>query len=309
MNWNAWVQSQAREIERAGRWRSMRDLDGFSSTTLLMNGSEIISFASNDYLGLASHPEVIAAAHRALESWGCGTGSARLLAGSRPVHSTLERELAEWKMSEAALLFPSGYTTNLGVLTTLADGETLICSDELNHASIVDGCRLAKGRVEVYPHNDLAAVERLLARNARAVVVTDAVFSMDGDRAPVDELGALCRAHGALLVIDEAHAVLDPPTRHGGDVLRVGTLSKTLGSQGGFVAGPRSFIDLIVNRARPFIFTTASAPAAAAGALEALSILRSAEGQRLRTRLRAVVDRFAPGHPSPIVSILLGDEH
>src|SRR5207302_984553 len=186
------------------------------------------------------------------------------------------------------------------------------CNDELTHASIIDGCRLGRGEVAVYPHRDMAALDRLLstASASRGLVVTDTVFSMDGDVAPVDDLFELCARHGALLVVDEAHAVLGPELHVAPDValLRVGTLSKTLGSLGGFVAGDRPFIDLLVNRARPFIFTTALSPADTAAALAALGVLRSDEGEELRARLRRHVERVAPGHTSPIIPVVLGDE-
>ncbi len=193
----------------------------------------------------------------------------------------------------------------------------MILSDELNHASIVDGCRLARAQVAVYPHGD---VDELAARLRRAdadgiertLIVTDTVFSMDGDVAPLPEIVEAARAHRSLLVLDEAHAVLGPspgPEQFEGvDVLRVGTLSKTLGSLGGFVAGPQSFIDLLVNLARPFIFTTGSTPADTAAALAALAIVRSPEGDALRARLRAHIERVRPGHPSPIIPVVVGDE-
>ena len=184
-----------------------------------------------------------------------------------------------------------------------------IISDQLNHASIIDGCRLARGEVRIYRHGDIAQAAQLLRDADRAVVVTDSVFSMDGDLAPLAELARLCAARDALLVIDEAHAALGPePPRAGAPVLRVGTLSKMLGSVGGFVAGPGPLVDLIINRARSFIFTTAPAPAAAAAALAALRVLRSGEGDTLRARLAALTDRVRPGHPSPIIPVVLGDE-
>jgi 7-keto-8-aminopelargonate synthetase-like enzyme len=185
-----------------------------------------------------------------------------------------------------------------------------VCSDELNHASIIDGCRLGRAEVVVYPHRDLVALDRALEGAGRAIVVTDTVFSMDGDVVPVDGLLEVCARHHALLVVDEAHAVLGPdlPEQRDVTVLRVGTLSKTLGALGGFVAGPRKFVDLLVNRARPFIFTTALSPADTAAALAALRILRSEEGEQLRRVLRRHVQRVAPGHGSPIIPVVLGDE-
>jgi 7-keto-8-aminopelargonate synthetase-like enzyme len=226
------------------------------------------------------------------------------------VHDQLESALAAWKGEEAAVLFPTGFMANLGVLTTVAGAGVTILSDELNHASIIDGARLAKAPVAVYRHGDADHVERLLnGLDGPAVVVTDSVFSMDGDRAPVGRLAELCCGHGALLVLDEAHEILEPPDPTGdAEVVRVGTLSKTLGSLGGFAATSTPLAELLVNRARTFIFTTASSPADAAAALAAVSIVRSDEGAALVARLRANVDRIRPGHPSPIVPVLVGDE-
>ena len=303
MTWADWAERECRRVVAAGQWRAVRDDDAAPATT----------FASNDYLGLSQHPAVIDAAHTALDRWGAGAGSARLVAGARSVHAELEAELADWKGTEAALLFPTGYAANLGLLTTFGPAGARILSDERNHASIVDGCRLARADVEVYHHADLSHVADLLAADAPGrptIVVTDTVFSMDGDVAPVDKLARLCADHGALLVLDEAHAVLGPhPDLDGVEHLRVGTLSKTLGSVGGFVAGSRRFVELLVNRARSFIFTTAPAPADTAAALAALRILRSAEGERLVDRLRGHVTTVAgPAHPSPILAVILGDE-
>jgi 8-amino-7-oxononanoate synthase len=268
-----------------------------------------VSFASNDYLGLTTHPTVQQAAHDAIDRWGTGATAARLIVGTRPVHAELEEALARWAGEEAAVIFPSGFAANLGVLTTFGTAGRQVLSDELNHASIVDGCRLARAEVVTYPHADAAAcAERLAAAPPRSVVVSDLVFSMDGDVAPVAALAAACRRRDALLILDEAHAVLGPTVRPDCAYLRVGTLSKTLGAQGGFVAGPRPFIELLVNRARSYIFTTGLAPADAAAALAAVAIIASEEGSILRKQLRAHVDRLRPGHPSPIIPIVIGAE-
>jgi 8-amino-7-oxononanoate synthase len=274
-----------------------------------LDGRTVTSFASNDYLGLSQHPAVVAAAHAALDRDGAGSGSARLIVGGRPVHDDLETELADWKGQERAVLFPTGFAANLGALSVLGGPGVTICSDELNHASIIDGTRLAKARVRIFRHGHLDELAAILAEVDRAIVVSDTVFSMDGDIADVEALAACCAGHDALLVLDEAHAVLGPevPDRPA-EILRVGTLSKTLGALGGFVAGPAPLVDLLVNRARSFIFTTAPTPADTAAALAALRILRSAEGEALVARLRHHVDRVRPGHPSPIVPIVLGDE-
>jgi 8-amino-7-oxononanoate synthase len=310
--WGEWAAAEAARVRGAGQWRAPRALDLTGTEgTIAPDGRAVVSFASNDYLGLTRHPAVVAAAHAAIDRWGTGSGSARLIVGSRPVHHELEVALAEWKRTEAAVLFPTGFAANLGVLTTFGGPNVLVCSDALNHASIIDGCRLSRSEVTVYHHADPGHVDRLLAEvpGRRAIVVTDTVFSMDGDVAPVDELAEVCARHGALLVVDEAHAVLGPdPDLTGVDALRVGTLSKTLGSLGGFVAGPRRLTDLLVNRARSYIFTTASTPADTAAALAAVGVVRSAEGAALRDRLRAHVERVRPGHPSPIVPVVIGDE-
>ncbi|MBO0806709.1 MAG: 8-amino-7-oxononanoate synthase [Actinobacteria bacterium] len=308
MSWDDWALSERAEIVAAGRWRTIRELDG-SGPVVHLDGSEVVSFASNDYFGLSRHPTVRSAAHEAIERWGTGAGSARLIVGSRPLHAELERELADWKRAEQALLFPTGFAANLGVLSVVGGPGVTIISDQLNHASIIDGCRLARGPVQIYRHGDVGHVARLLKDAARAVVITDAVFSMDGDLAPIADLARLCAARDALLVIDEAHAALGPePPPVGTPVLRVGTLSKMLGSAGGFVAGSGPLVDLLINRARPFIFTTAPAPATTAAALAALRVLRSGEGDALRARLAALTGRVWPGHPSPIIPVVLGDE-
>jgi len=312
VTWSEWADGQAAEIRAAGQWRAPRDLDAAGPEgKLAPDGRPVVSFASNDYLGLTQHPAVIAAAQAAITRWGTGSGSARLIVGSRPIHTDLEAALAAWKHAEAAVCFPTGFAANLGVLTAFGGAGVHIYSDELNHASIIDGGRLARADVSVYRHADAEHVDALLrdGRAERAIVVTDTVFSMDGDVAPVDELIEVCAHHGALLVLDEAHAVLGPdPDLSDVDALRVGTLSKTLGALGGFVAGPRRFTDLLVNRARSYIFTTASTPADAAAALTAVGIVESDEGAALPARLRAHAERVRPGHPSPIVPVVIGDE-
>jgi len=308
-SWRAWARSELDEVRASGQWRTPRTFDARGPEGTV-DGRHVVSFASNDYLGLSAHPAVVAAGHQALDRWGAGSGAARLIVGSRPPHEALEADLAEWKRTDAAVVFPTGFAANLGVLSTFAGPGTLVLSDELNHASIIDGCRLARAEIDVFPHTDVDhVVKALRAHEGRALVVTDTIFSMDGDAAPVDALATVCTEHDALLVLDEAHAVLGPdPDLDGVDVLRVGTLSKTLGSLGGFVATSDPFAQLLVNRARPYIFTTASPPAVAASAGAALRVLRSPEGDALRGRLRHTIDRLRAGHPSPIVPIVLGDE-
>jgi len=312
MVWGAWIESQLDGVRADGRWRQTHSFDALGPTGLI-DGRPVVSFASNDYLGLSAHPAVVGAAQEAAARWGTGATASRLIVGTRPGHSQLEAEIADWKACEAALVFSSGYLANLGLLSTLGGPGVTVFSDELNHASIVDGCRLSRSAVRVYRHSDLDHLEQLLAdAPGPALVVSDTVFSMDGDLAPLDGLGECCVRHDALLVLDEAHAVLGPdpgsPGRGGPETVRIGTLSKTLGSLGGWVAGSAGLVDLLVNRARPFIFTTALTPADTAAALAALGVLRSPEGEGLLGALRAAVERICAGHPSPIIPILLGPE-
>ena len=211
------------------------------------------------------------------------------------------------------MLFPTGFAANLGVLTTFGGRDVLVCSDELNHASIIDGCRLSQASVEVFRHADLDHLDWLLSQRdgRRTLVVSDTVFSMDGDLADLAGLCAVAARHESLLVLDEAHAVLGPTLSDVPDdldVVQVGTLSKTLGSLGGFVAAPAPLAELIVNRARSYIFTTASTPADSAAALAALEVLTGTEGAELVARLRAHVERVRPGHGSPIVPVMCGDD-
>ncbi len=330
--WSAWVDESCAVVESAGQWRRPRSFDARGPAGLLegagigADGSlgpddagPVVSFASNDYLGLTTDPDVVVAAHRALDRWGSGSGASRLVTGSRPVHHALEVALAAWKGCTRATLFPTGFAANLAVLSVFGTEGAHVFSDELNHASIIDGCRMGRADVTVVPHRDLSRLDAAVSRTpGRPIIISDTVFSMDGDEADLDGLVAVAARHGALLILDEAHAVLGPElpsgtASSGVDLLRMGTLSKTLGSLGGFVAGPTRFVELLVNRARPYIFTTATTPADAAAALAAVGIVTSARGGDLRSRLTGHVDRVAaavgrPGHRSPIIPVVIGDE-
>lgn len=308
-NWADWIASQLSAIRAGDRWRRTIAFDGDAAIGRV-NDREVLSFASNDYLGLASHPAVRAAASEAAARWGGGASASRLVTGTRSLHHELESEIADWKAVERALVFPTGYAANLGVLQVFGHDGATIFSDELNHASLIDGCRLAKARKVVFRHNDVAHLEELMkAAPGPKIVVTEAVFSMDGDSAPLDDLLQLCARHDALLIVDEAHAVLSalPKSTYSG-YFRIGTLSKTLGSLGGWVAGSNEVIDLLVNRARTFIFTTALTPADTAAGIAALKVYRSEEGDALRARLREYVDQIERNHGSPIIPIILGSE-
>ena len=309
MSWLQWAEHELEVLRSELRWRTTQAFDARGPLGM-RDGRELISFCSNDYLGLSQHPAVCRAAHEAIERFGTGAGASRFVSGTRSLHLELESLLADWKHTHSATVFPTGFAANLGVLTVFGTEDTLLLSDELNHASIVDGCRLAKARTMIYRHRDLEHLESLLsAHRGRSIVISDSVFSMDGTLAEVNSLADLCARYDALLVLDEAHAVLGPEvTAPYANLLRVGTLSKTFGALGGWVAGPRPLIELLVNRARSLIFTTALPPADTAAALAALRICNSAEGDLLRQQLRRAIDHIAPHHPSPIVPIILGSE-
>ena len=314
-------------LDAAGLRRACRECDGPTGPRALVGGRDVLVLASNDYCDLARDPRVVRAAADAAARWGAGSGGARLTTGSQPPHAALERRLAAFKGAEDALLFGTGYMANVGAISALCGKGDAILSDELNHASIIDGCRLSRAAVTVYRHNDMDDLARALgaARGARRVlVVSDAVFSMDGDLLDLPRFLALCRAHGAVSMIDEAHAtgVLGATGRglceHFGcgrpDVL-MGTLSKALGSAGGFVAGSRVLVDFLRNRARSFIFST-SLPASAAAAADAALAALEAEPERAAAArenaaflVRELAARgVATSTQSAIVPIPVGDE-
>ncbi|MFF4691295.1 8-amino-7-oxononanoate synthase [Streptomyces sp. NPDC001307] len=271
-----WIDEQAEARRRAGLVRTLRPRPADSA---------LLDLASNDYLGLAHHPEVTEGAARAARTWGGGSTGSRLVTGTTELHTELERELAAFCGFDAALVFSSGYAANLAAVTALGPHGSLIVSDAGNHASLIDGCRLARGERQVVGHADPEAVRKALATHrGPAIVVSDTVFSVDGDRAPLAGLAEACREHGAGLVVDDAHGLgvlgdggRGAPYAAGlagaSDVVVTATLSKSLGSQGGVVLGPARVIDHLVNAARTFIFDTGLAPAAAGAALAALRLL------------------------------------
>jgi len=323
------LEAELDALAAADRRRACPEASGASRVHPELRGQPMLSFCSNDYLGLASHPALAAAAAEAATREGYGASASRLVSGDLSAHRALEAALAGYLRRPAALAFPSGYQTNLGVLTALAGREDLIVSDALNHASLVDGCRLSRARVEVYPHADAAAARRLLAADGafrRRLLVTESLFSMDGDAAPLAELADAAAATDAILIVDEAHAfgVLGPGGRGlcaaatvEPDVL-IGTLGKAVGSAGGFVAGALALRELLVNRARTFIFTTALPPPVAAAAAAGVDLIAGPEGDRRRAQLnerrqalgdalvgRGLVARIPTG---PILPLVLGSE-
>ena len=318
-------------LAERGRRRSLRSLHGGQGRTISLDGRDVLNFSSNDYLGLAASPALAEAACVHARHHGGGSGASRLIAGNHAVFEDLERGLACWQEREAALAFNSGYQANIGILTALAGEGDLIVSDELNHASLIDGCRLSRGEVAIYRHADAQHADEILRERGRVsrrrFLVSDGVFSMDGDEAPLGELAEVARRRDAILIIDEAHAVgVYGPKGRGLAAARtaavdvhLGTLGKAFGSFGAYVCGPGVLREWLINRARSFIFTTALPPSVAGMSIAGLGIIEGAEGDALRGRLWALVERtreglaelglLAPGAgSSPIFPIVVGEE-
>jgi 8-amino-7-oxononanoate synthase len=321
---------ELQQLTERGLRRTLRSVRQRRAGTVLLDGERIADFASNDYLGLAADPRLARAAAAVLESEGTGAGAARLISGNHPTHEALERELAAFKHCARALLFPSGYMVNVGAIPALVGAEDVVYSDALNHASLIDGIRLARATARVFPHADVDALDRLLTEDAgkfrRALIVVEGVFSMDGDVFPLDALVPVARAHGAWTYVDDAHGTgVMGETGRGAleqcgvlgqvDVV-VGTLGKALGTTGAYVAGSERLIEFLLNRARSFVFTTGTPPAMAAATLEALRIASvepwrrltvHERAQRLRQRLRQG-GLEVPGAPDGhIVPVHIGD--
>ena len=296
------VRSELESLRASSLVREPRIIERLRGPYVTIEGRELLSFCSNDYLGIGQDPRLGEAASRALRDFGWGAASARALSGTTRWHQELEEAIAEFKGAPAALLFPSGYTANLGMVTTLADAGTLIVSDELNHASLIDACRLSRATVSVYPHADAAAAGRALQLDAfRKFILTDTIFSMDGDLAPLDQLGGL----GVDVVVDDIHGlgVFGKDGRGASGLpIQSGNLAKAAGGMGGFVTGPRDLITLMKSRARSFLFTTACPAALCAAGIESLRLIRGA--QRQRERLWDNIKLL--GARSPIHTIILG---
>jgi 8-amino-7-oxononanoate synthase len=319
------IRDELATLEAAGLRRRMRPVDGPQRAQVFVDGRLAVNFSSNNYLGLADHPVLPAAAARAAAEHGFGSGASRLIVGNLAPHRALEARIAAWKKTDSALLFNSGYQANLGLVSGLVGPDDVVFSDALNHASLIDGCRLSRARVVVYPHLDLKELADQLRAIAgrRRLIVTDSVFSMDGDPAPLADLADLARRHHALLAVDEAHAVgvLGPDgvgLSAGLPVdLQMGTLGKALGAFGAYVAGAQPIIDLLSNRARSFVFTTALPVPVVAAAHAAIDWLATPDGRAARARLLDNVDRFhyallaaglpGPLHPSHIVPLRAAD--
>lgn len=314
---------------RDGLLRTRRRVVPLEQGWCEVDGCKLRNFAANDYLGLAADQRVLEAAACALDEAGAGARASALVCGRTGWHDRLETELARFEGAEAALLFPTGYAANVGAVTALAGPGDAVCCDRLNHASLVDGCKLSGAKLLVYPHRDVAALAEILKQREgfrRRLIVTDSLFSMDGDAAPLNELAELAARYDALLLVDEAHATGlfgangRGLTEHCGldesRLVKVGTLSKAVGSQGGFVVGPRVLIAWLFNTARTQMFSTALAPAACAAALAAIEIIRSeperrerllSESARLRELLRQSGVELTATTIGPIIPVVLGD--
>ncbi len=327
---DAALDEELQALQSAGLRRTLRQVHQRRAGTVLLGGERIADFASNDYLGLAADSRIARAASAVLQAEGLGAGAARLISGNHPIHEVLEREIARFKGCEHALLFPSGYMANVGAIPALVGPGDVIYSDALSHASLIDGCRLSKATLRVFPHADIDALAAMLEADRhefrRALIVVEGIFSMDGDLFPLDQLVPLARRFDAWTYVDDAHgtgvlgATGAGSVEHFGmtgqiDVI-VGTLGKAMGTSGAYVAGSQVLVDFLTSRARSFIFTTGAPAAIAAATLEALRIVQveswrreavRERATRLRARLRAA-GREAPGmSDGHIIPIMVGD--
>jgi 8-amino-7-oxononanoate synthase len=336
------LQRELEGIRDAGLLRELRRVDSAQGPRIEIGGRTLLNFSSNDYLGFANHPALKEAAIEAVEKFGAGAGASRLICGSQSPHHELEERLAQFKSTEAAVTFSTGYATALGTIGSLVGKDDVIVLDKLVHASIVDAARLSGAKLRVFAHNDLDDLEgklkwastvqnskfKVQGRASRVLIVTESVFSMDGDLAPLRDIVELKDRYGAWLMLDEAHAT----GLFGGNrcglaeaceisnriEIQMGTLGKALGASGGYVCGSRALIDLLINRARSFIFSTAPVPAAAAAARAGIELLQSPEGETRRAAAWALVDQLKnalvggpwqlPAIQSAIVPLLIGEE-
>jgi glycine C-acetyltransferase len=278
-------------LKKQGLYRSLRILDGRQEATSSFDGRRVVNLSSNNYLGLTTHPKLVERALEATGQFGAGSGSVRTIAGTMAIHMELERRLAAFKKTEAVVVFQSGFAANAGTVAAILTKDDVIVSDELNHASIIDGCRLSKAAIKIFPHKDVAAARKVLQdlpASQRKLLITDGVFSMDGDLGALPELCALAEEFGCIMMVDDAHAsgvfgkqgrgTIDHFGVHGHVDIQVGTLSKAMGVLGGYVAGSRTLIEFLYHRARPFLFSTSHPPAVAAACLAALDILENEPG-------------------------------
>ena len=322
-----WLDRAMQTIHKAAWYRSVKPLESPPGPTIQIDGRSLINFASNDYLGLANDPRLKQAAITAIQAWGTGSTGSRLLSGHRSLHSQLETAIADWKQTEAALVFSSGYLANLGTITALVGQRDLILGDQYNHSSLKNGAKLSGAAYREYPHNNLEQLAQYLHQERshyrRCLILSDSVFSMDGDLCPLPEIIALAQSHDCMVLIDEAHATgVMGKTGSGcreyfhcqtAQIVQMGTLSKALGSLGGYVAGTAQLIDFVRNRAASWIYTTALSPADTAAAIAAIQVIQQ-EPERLQnlwsnvqyfqTHLASIAHKLLPSH-SPILCVEL----
>jgi glycine C-acetyltransferase len=273
-------------LHQQGLYRRLRILEDRQQAATSFDGRTVVNLSSNNYLGLTTHPQLIARAIQAIEQYGVGSGSVRAIAGTMSIHMELERRLAAFKKTEAVVVFQSGFAANAGTVSAILSKDDVIISDELNHASIIDGCRLSRAAIKVFPHRDVAAARKILLdlpATQRKLLITDGVFSMDGDLGPLPDLCDLAEEFGCIMMVDDAHAsgvfgkdgrgTIDHFGVHGRVDIQVGTLSKAVGALGGYVAGSRALIEFLCHRARPFLFSTSHPPSVAATCIAAIDVL------------------------------------
>ncbi len=328
MDSHDWLDTECAALEQAGLRRHLRTVMSAPTGTIHLDGRDVVLLGSNNYLGLSTHPHVIAAAVEATQVFGTGASGSRLISGNSERYTTLETNLAKTKNTEAALVFSSGYAANTSIIPVLAGEGDLILSDTLNHASIIDGCRLSRATTQVYQHCDVEHLKTLLSESAafrRRLIVTDGVFSMDGDIAPLPDIYEVATHYDAMLLVDDAHGfgVLGRDGRgtvshfglDGESIIQMGTLSKAIGALGGYIAGRHALVELLINKARGFIFTTGLPPATLAAANAALDVMRSSpdlrqrlfsHAKRLKTALTHLGYTLLPSE-TQILPVVLGN--
>ncbi len=324
-----YLSEELQKLRDQGLYQKLRVLEGEQLPVAVFDGHKVINLSSNNYLGLTTHPRLREAALAATERYGVGSGAVRTIAGTMRIHMELEEKIARFKHTEACVVFQSGFAANAGTVAAILGRGDIIISDELNHASIIDGCRLSRAEIRVFPHKDLAAAEKLLqeaqAQPGRKLLITDGVFSMEGDIAPLPALCELAERHGAVMMVDDAHAsgvlgrngrgTVDHFNLHGRVDIQVGTLSKAIGALGGYVCGSRDLIEFLYHRARPFLFSTSHPPSVAATCIAAFAVLEQ-EPERI-ARLWENADCFRNGlkqlgfntgmSETPITPVIVGE--
>jgi glycine C-acetyltransferase len=297
----AFLRDQLAEMKAKGAYRKLRVLEGEQRPTAVFDGKQVINLSSNNYLGLTTHKALRKASIEAIRKYGAGAGAVRTISGTMTLHMELEEQIAKFKGTEACVVFQSGFTANAGTVSAILGKDDLIISDELNHASIIDGCRLSRATIKVFKHRDVADCERICKETetwpGHKLLITDGVFSMDGDIAPLKQLCDLAEKYNCTMMIDDAHSsgvlgrggrgTVDHLGCHGRVHIQVGTLSKAIGVMGGYVCGSRDLIDFLYQRARPFLFSTSHPPASAAACMAAFTLLDSPEGEKLVKKLWA----------------------